>query len=68
MLFVIGITIELCYWIFTRIILCLVYRNTYGLYKSTISTYISIFTTTIITFLPSDMIIFFGYEGNQPYD
>lgn len=64
-LFLTGITIESTFWIISRIILTILYLKEYALYQTKCCKITIVSIKTILTILPCEMLIFFGYEGNN---
>ena len=51
-----------------RIFLIKIYLRTYGKYRLCFGRILTIGFQSLISFLPSDMLIFFGYEGSHKYE
>lgn len=68
LLFVIGVTIEATFLIFSLIILNLIYIKTYGSTNKTCTNAWIISSRSLFQILPSDMLIFFGYAGHHTFE
>ena len=62
--FGIGLMIEFLYWLLTRVNLARSYLKNYGKNKSCAAKISIILIQSLLTLFPSDMLLFFGYEGH----
>lgn len=68
LIFAIGVSIEALYWFITRIYLAKTYIKHLGNRNSTIYNISVILLQSIVSILPCEMLIFFGYTGNHSYE
>ena len=67
-LFGYALLIELLYWFVTRLILARIYFLTYGKGQKCLFNSLTMLSKSLVTLLPTDMLLFFGYEGPHRYE
>eukprot|EP00347_Sterkiella_histriomuscorum_P014319 403361328 len=67
-IFAVGLLLEFTYWLTTRFYLGKSYIKYIGYKNTKCQNYTTIIANSILTIVPSDMLIFFGYEGHTTYE
>jgi hypothetical protein len=64
----IALSLEVVYWFFTRIVLVVLYMRTYSHGRTWLHNLLILFSNSLFTFLPSEMLLFFGYHRHHCND
>lgn len=66
--FVIALGLEVVYWFLTRIVLVVLYMRTYSNGRAWYHNLLVLLSNSLFTFLPSEMLLFFGYHRHHCTD